>query len=285
MTEVYYPFQAGAGTSVTALQWSRMARLFAADGIPPGTAPVTLGSGLTFNVPVGFAALVRGFYYGVDSTPLTKTGAANVNTSPRVDRLVLRLVYASSSVVAVIKQGTPGSSPTAPTLTQVAGDTWEIGVAQATCPGSASAQNYSNLVLEPTWTDIGAWVSYTPIWTPASAGTGFAQQAKYKRLASGLIHVEASLVAGTGSPSFGPFDLTCSLPVPVKPLTNMGTFLGNGILRPAGGAWFPLHVLMESDRAYLYAVTQSTGHLAPPGSIHSFSAGSGISFSGVYEPA
>jgi hypothetical protein len=142
VAEVSWPFSTA---DVDDDQWAAMAPLWSQDGIDPASPAVSLGSGLTFNVPAAFGGWVHGFYYSNTST-LAKTAANNVNSNPRLDQLVLRLNRSTFAVTAQIKTGTPASSPVLPALTQD-NTTWEIPVAYATCPGSASAQNYSGLTL------------------------------------------------------------------------------------------------------------------------------------------
>lgn len=74
------------------------------------------------------AAMVKGIFY-FNSTDLTVTVAANTSGNPRIDTMVLRVDYAAQTVRAVLKQGTPAASPARPALTQVAGVTWEIPLA------------------------------------------------------------------------------------------------------------------------------------------------------------
>ncbi len=132
-----------------------MAGLWAPDGLDARTPAVTLGSGLTFTVPSGLAGYLRGFRYR-NTSAQSKTGAANVNSNPRIDTLALRLDRAANSILPVILQGTPAPSPVPKTPVQT--DTlWEMPIYKATCPGSASAQNYSAL---------------TPMWWPVSSERG-----------------------------------------------------------------------------------------------------------------
>lgn len=284
MAEVSYPFQSGAGTSVTELGWSRMARLFAADGIPPGTPAITLGAGLNFVVPVGFEAMVRGMRYAVETSATTKTGTANGNTNPRIDRLVLRLSYGGDSVTAQIKQGTPAANPSPPILQQD-DTTYEIGVAQARCPGSGSAQNYSNLVPEPIWTDIGAWVPYTPVWSGFNAFGSAVSAGRYKRLASGLIHAVGSVVAASDT-LLGGAQIAATGPVPARDPGNAAAFHGTGQYRGTSGAWRMLACQAGLSNSIAIWALDSSLQLQSPGSIPlPFPAGSSLSFQVTYEPA
>lgn len=116
------------------------------DGQVASTPLCTLGSGLTFNIPLDLAGYVRGQYY-VRTTATTRVAAANGNANPRLDRLVLRLTRSTGFVTPALIQGTPAASPALPALTQDA-TTWDVPLCYATCPGSGSAQNYNTLVQE-----------------------------------------------------------------------------------------------------------------------------------------
>jgi hypothetical protein len=148
VADTYFPFYGGPN-SVTDDSWSQMIGPLGPDGVIAESPAVTLSSGLVFNIPDGFEARSRGFHYR-SSGATTKTGSANSNSNPRRDRLVLRLDRAAKTLVPVIKQGTPSSgTPPLPSLTQTS-TVWEIPLYYATCPGSGSAQNYSNLTPEFT---------------------------------------------------------------------------------------------------------------------------------------
>ncbi|GAB2964443.1 hypothetical protein [Saccharothrix stipae] len=286
MAEVSYPFD---GSAVDELAWFRMASMFAADGLRPGTPNVTLSSGLSFVVPVGFEAIVRGTRYSVESSALTKTEAVtNSNSNPRLDRLVLRWSAAANSVTAQIKRGTPGASPTLPALTQEAGVTWEIGIAYATCPGVASTQNYSNLVREPIWSDQGGFVEYNPTVTGFDTFGDSVPKGLYKLALDGLLYLQGSIVGGTGV-SMGSGAIKVSLPVglSMRAPGNLGTWHGRGQHRPVGGAaWAPLDLDLAGSELVLYATHPTTGKLVNPGVVPlEFASGSAFNWSAWGEPA
>ena len=58
------------------------------------------------------------------------TIAAASSSNPRIDLVVARVNYLTSSISIAVKTGTPASTPVAPTATQSAGSTWEIPLAQ-----------------------------------------------------------------------------------------------------------------------------------------------------------
>ncbi|GAB3472004.1 hypothetical protein [Actinophytocola sediminis] len=174
MAEESFPFD-DLDSSET--DWWQMARLWAPDGVVLEDAgPITLGSGLTFVVPDGFAGWIRGHYYRNDgSLPLTATD--NVNSNPRRDQLVLRLDRSSDSIVAAILEGTPAVSPSPPTPTQDDDTVWEIPIAYAWVPGNPTAQNYSGLTPNNSWTGavphmgLAVPVEYGGVSTPGSVAT------------------------------------------------------------------------------------------------------------------
>lgn len=285
MTEVSYPFD---GSTVDELAWTRMASMFAADGLKPGTPAVTLGAGLSFVVPVGFQAMVRGTRYAIETSALTKTeSVTNSNSNPRLDRLVLRKTYASNSTVAAIKRGTPGSSPTLPTLTQD-DTTYEIGIAYATCPGVASPQNYSTLVREPIWTDQGGWVEYNGAVTGFDAFGDSILKTSYKMSLDGFLHLQGSIVGGTGvSLGSNPIKITLPTGLSMRDPGNLGTWHGSGQHRKTGGgAWRRLDVNLAGGELVLYATHPTTGELVNPGQVPvEFAAGSAFNWSAWGEPA
>ena len=91
------------------------------------TLGVTGGSG-SVQIGTGFA-IVKGFYYYNDSAKsLTVTPDAQYS---RIDRVVLRANLLTGPISAILKQGTPGSSPQPPAL-QRDSSVWEISLARIT---------------------------------------------------------------------------------------------------------------------------------------------------------
>lgn len=73
-------------------------------------------------------ALVTGTLYE-NTADITLSIGANASGNPRIDTVVLRKDYVAQTVRAVVKQGTPAATPAPPALTQSAGTTWEIPLA------------------------------------------------------------------------------------------------------------------------------------------------------------
>lgn len=109
------------------------------------------GAGPIFQMAAGEAWL-WGIKY-INTATLTKTQAANPNSNPRIDRLVLKLDTTANTMTAFVVMGTPAASPVSPALPD-SPTALHLPIARATCPGNGSAQNYSNLVDERVF--IGA---------------------------------------------------------------------------------------------------------------------------------
>jgi hypothetical protein len=129
MAETYFPFDAGAGSSVTEAQWSKMARLWRDDGVIPGLTnelEVTANaSGMQVFVNTGTGWL-RGFYYENSASLTLPLDAASV--SDRIDRIVLRLDTSGNTIHAHVTKGTPAGSPVAPAL-QAGPTLWDLPLA------------------------------------------------------------------------------------------------------------------------------------------------------------
>lgn len=143
MAEFSAPFDTSSIT--TELQWSRMARQWGADGVhandPASTALKVTGSGTTTVSIAAGMAFVNGFYYHLDAAK-TLSVPANTGGAARVDLVVLRADQAANSVTAVYKTG--GTS--APPLTQVEDDVWEIPLAQCTVAAASTIVTAANVV-------------------------------------------------------------------------------------------------------------------------------------------
>src|SRR5690606_16154778 len=108
-------------TQVLELPWVLKAL---GDGVIDGSMnelEVTAGAGLSINVATGVAS-VQGITYVKYTADEDLEVAANISGNPRIDRLVVEVAppgaanagYAERKII----EGTPASSPVAPTLTQ-----------------------------------------------------------------------------------------------------------------------------------------------------------------------
>lgn len=106
---------------------------------------VTQNSPAAANVLVNIGrALVDGTWYK-NTSALTLTIAANASGNARIDTIVLRKDFTAKTVRAVVRQGTPAASPVPPTLTQSAGVTWEIPLADIAVANGFSSITNSNI--------------------------------------------------------------------------------------------------------------------------------------------
>jgi hypothetical protein len=144
------PFNA-SGQKATVDQWQTMGSFWAPSGVSADAPAITV-SGLTFTIPALLKAWVHGFL-GENAEDLTVDGVSNTSTLPRIDRLILRVSKTGKSITPMILEGTAAAQPQLPTATFQ--PTTDIDLAYATKPGSGSAQNYANLVInwQPVSTD------------------------------------------------------------------------------------------------------------------------------------
>lgn len=99
------------------------------------------------NVVVGTGeAWIQGIRY-VNSAAKTVTVTAANPTNPRIDRIVVRLTWATNTCEAVLLAGTAAATPAAPALTQSA-DVWEISLAQVLVGAGATSIVSANITDE-----------------------------------------------------------------------------------------------------------------------------------------
>ena len=117
MAEICYPFT--DSPAATELQWQRMARMWMVDGIDAAATSnagkVSAGSGLAVNV-AAFSALLRGFYFSLDTTKSLGLAINNASTA-RIDKIVLRIDCNANTAAVIAIQGTAAASPVAPAMT------------------------------------------------------------------------------------------------------------------------------------------------------------------------
>lgn len=127
------------GVSYTEADQAEVQKRFRRNGVvlEAGNALAVSAGGagvMTVIVQTG-EAFVEGFHYKNDATKTLAIGN-NLSGSTRIDRVVLHLDRSGNSVVAQILVGTPGAG--APALTQVAGGTWDLSLAQVTVASGAT---------------------------------------------------------------------------------------------------------------------------------------------------
>lgn len=148
MAQTSWPFE-NIDTSET--QYSLLFRNLG-EGVVAGKElelePFADSTGMNVKVRAG-QALVRGHYYyntGIE----TLTIAAADPTNPRIDSVVLRLDPTANSILLVVLTGTPGVSPSAPSLTQTDSGIYEQLLANISVAANATVISAGNVSDERT---------------------------------------------------------------------------------------------------------------------------------------
>lgn len=105
----------------------------------------------TIQVDTG-AVAINGAMRVIDAA-FNLTVTDNTSGNPRIDRIVARLNQTERKLEIVVKQGTPGSSPSAPALTQTS-TVWEISLAKI-----AVANGFSTIITANI-TDERSYMTY-----------------------------------------------------------------------------------------------------------------------------
>ena len=143
---------------------------------------VTASGGMNVSVAAG-EALVQGFLYK-NTTSKSLPVAANSSGSTRVDAAVLKLDRGANTLTAVIKQGTPGAG--APTLTQVAGGTWEFPLANVSVGNGVVSIITANITDQRVMS----------LWTSTHIGTDISRKAALDAESVARAAADAILAAG-----------------------------------------------------------------------------------------
>lgn len=138
MAQRSFPFDAGAGATISETDWQNMARRFRQTGVIEGSlsqlAVSADGSSLAVSVATG-DAFVEGFFYRNDAALALTIAAANA-TNPRIDTVVVRLDRVANTAALAVVTGTPAASPVAPTLS-TADSLYELPLANVLVPAAA----------------------------------------------------------------------------------------------------------------------------------------------------
>lgn len=165
MTQTYFPFDSGQGSSVTEFQWQKMAQHWLATGVIRGQLNdlqvYADSTGLQAKVKSG-QAFMKGHFFESDAEVILSISAADV-TNPRIDRIVVQVDWVSNLVQLAVIQGTPAASPVAPALTQNT-SRWEVSLAQVRVNANVSTIAAGNITderifvksanSEVVWTDL-----------------------------------------------------------------------------------------------------------------------------------
>lgn len=87
---------------------------------------------------------------------LTIEAASSAN--PRIDLIVARVNYLTKTVTIAVKKGTAASSPSAPSVTQSAGSTWEIPLAQVAVAKNATTIAANDVTDMRKRVRVGGWI-------------------------------------------------------------------------------------------------------------------------------
>lgn len=163
MAERSYPFVGGTTTDV---EFSKFMTPIIGYGVrwTTGTPDLKItgdSSGLNVKMAIG-QAYVRGVNYINDAIKTISISAGASN--PRIDAIVLRLVYGSTNSVTVqVSQGTAAATPVAPTITTSETGTTELLLALVNVPANAATISAANV------TDMRQFLG--SFWTTAQRPT------------------------------------------------------------------------------------------------------------------
>lgn len=177
MTITYFPFGAGAGSTVDEAQWSAMAQWFRETGVVTNQLNEFEvygdATGMQVKVKSGIA-LVVGHYIKNDAEVI-KTIATADGSNPRIDRVVLQVDWVNNDITIDVLTGTPAGSPVAPSLTQNT-SVWEISLARVYVGTGVSTINSTDVTDERVFSQ------------PQNPGIGGLQS---RTITSGAITVES----------------------------------------------------------------------------------------------
>jgi hypothetical protein len=157
MTIIYYPFDAGAGSSIDETKWGKMMRAWMNSGvIETGRSHIDLNkfevfgdsSGMQVKVKSG-AAWIEGFFVESSAEEIVTINTADP-TNPRIDRIILKVDWSANSISLTKLTGTPDASPSIPTLTQDA-STWEISLARVAVGAGVTTITSGNVTDERSY--------------------------------------------------------------------------------------------------------------------------------------
>jgi hypothetical protein len=127
---------AGFPGQVNDVEWSQILSLLGYEGTT-GMVVLAVAGDRTVSVSAGSSNV--GGVLATNDDAVTLQAAPNGASNTRIDSVILRATWSSSALELVVKQGTPSSSPSPPSLTKTAGVLWELALAQLTvAPGQGA---------------------------------------------------------------------------------------------------------------------------------------------------
>lgn len=149
MTQIYFPFDSGAGANVTEAQWSLMAKNWLNTGVIKDVLNELLcfadSTGMQVKVKSGQAWMQGHFFQSAAEETLSISNADSTN--PRIDRVIVRIDWTANTIQLAVLSGTPAVSPSAPSLTQN-NTRWEISLAQVYVGANVSTIAAGNITDE-----------------------------------------------------------------------------------------------------------------------------------------
>lgn len=112
-----------------------------------GMLAASAGGGMVINIADG-EGIVKGFWYQ-NTSAIGVTIGANASGSTRIDTIVVKLDRAANTLQITTHVGTPGAG--APTLTQVAGGTWEFPICDVSVANGAVTLTSGNITDRRTY--------------------------------------------------------------------------------------------------------------------------------------
>ena len=153
MSQVYFPFDAGSGGSVTEAQWGLMAKQWLGTGVIKDQLNdmqvYADSTGMQVKVKTG-QAWIQGHFFQSDAEVVLAIAASNA-TLARIDRVVARVDWSANTVTLAVLTGVAASSPVAPALTQNTSK-WEISLAKISVAANASTIAAGNVTDERIFT-------------------------------------------------------------------------------------------------------------------------------------
>lgn len=152
MAENSFPFDAGAGSSITEDSWTKMARLWVPSGVIRGEMlglePFADGSGMNVKHRTG-RGIIEGHYYENDAEKTLAIGA-NTSGATRLDRLVVRLDKTANAITSIIIPGVTAN--TLPALVRTT-TVWDEPLAQITVANAAASIVADNVQDHRHWSN------------------------------------------------------------------------------------------------------------------------------------
>jgi microcystin-dependent protein len=225
VTKEAFPFDAGAGATVTEDRWRKMAKHWRAAGVLIGELNelevVGDASGMNVKVKSG-RAWVEGHFFESDAQETLVIAAAHAS-NPRIDRVVLRADFTANTVDFGVVTGTPAVSPVAPPLTNSA-TIWEIPLAQVTVDAAAVTITASKVADERPFSSAdGVPASATMMWPGDTAPKGWllargqeVSRSVYSRLFDAI---GTKFGVGNGSSTFNLPNMQKRFPIGLDPGT------------------------------------------------------------------